>query len=212
MKNKKNKVLIPILATTILVGGGLGIAYATNPQDKPISVAIEENQTKQVKLTEKGATKIALEKVPGTIKEVELEDEDGTIVYEFEILSTDGTQKDVKVDAQTGKVIKLEADNEENEEEKDEEENQAKLAKQTKITEEEATKTALKELPGTVKEVELENEDGTIVYEFEILSTDGTQNEVKVDAQTGKIVRVEADDEDHSEKENNTQNQVEKVK
>lgn len=129
MKNKKNKVLIPILAATILVGGGLGIAYATNPQDKPISVAIEENQTKQVKLTEKGATKIALEKVPGTIKEVELEDEDGTIVYEFEILSTDGTQNEVKVDAQTGKIVRVEADDEDHSEKENNTQNQVEKVK-----------------------------------------------------------------------------------
>ena len=42
---------------------------------------------------------------------------------EFEIVSTDGTQQDVKVDAQTGKIVKVEADDEENGEEQDEEEN-----------------------------------------------------------------------------------------
>ena len=41
---------------------------------------------------------------------------------------------------------------------------QAELAKQAKITEEAATKTALEKVPGTVNEVELEDEDGTIVY------------------------------------------------
>ena len=73
---------------------------------------------------------------------------------EFEIVSTDGTQQDVKVDAQTGKIVKVEADDEEDGEEKDEEENddlsQAELAKQAKITEEAATKTALEKVPGTV--------------------------------------------------------------
>ena len=56
------------------------------------------------------------------------------------MVSTDGTQQDVKVDAQTGKIVKVEADDEENGKENDEEENdtqtQAELAKQAKITEE----------------------------------------------------------------------------
>ena len=227
MKNKKNKILIPALAAAILAGGGFSIANAAAPQDKPTTEVAEENDTqnqaelaKQAKITEEQATKIALEKVPGTVNEVELEDENGTIVYGIEVVSTDGTQQDVKVDAQTGKIVKVEADDEENGKENDEEENdtqtQAELAKQAKITEEEATKTALEKVPGTVNQVELEDENGTIVYGIEVVSTDGTQQDVKVDAQTGKIVKVEADDvengEENDEAENGTQNQVEAAK
>ena len=217
MKNKKNKVLIPALAAAILAGGGFSIAHAAVPQDKPTTEVAEENDTqeqaelaKQAKITEEEATKTALEKVPGTVNEVELEDEDGTIVYGIEVVSTDGTQQDVKVDAQTGKIVKVEADDEENGEENDEEENdtqsQAELAKQAKITEEEATKTALEKVPGTVNEVELEDENGTIVYGIEVVSTDGTQQDVKVDAQTGKIVKVEADDEENGEENDEEEN------
>ena len=227
MKNKKNKILIPALAAAILAGGGFSIANAAAPQDKPTTEVAEENDTqnqaelaKQAKITEEQATKIALEKVPGTVNEVELEDENGTIVYGFEVVSTDGTQQDVKVDAQTGKIVKVEADDEENGKENDEEENgtqtQAELAKQAKITEEQATKIALEKVPGTVNEVELEDENGTIVYGIEVVSTDGTQQDVKVDAQTGKIVKVEADDvengEENDEAENGTPNQVEAAK
>ena len=222
MKNKKNKILIPALAAAILAGGGFSIANAAAPQDKPTTEVAEENDTqnqaelaKQAKITEEQATKTALEKVPGTVNEVELEDKNGTIVYGFEVVSTDGTQQDVKVDAQTGKIVKVEVDDEENGKENDEEENdtqtQAELAKQAKITEEQATKTALEKVPGTVNEVELEDENGTIVYGIEVVSTDGTQQDVKVDAQTGKIVKVEADDdengEENDEAENDTQNQ-----
>ena len=219
MKNKKNKVLIPALAAAILAGGGFSIAHAAAPQDKPTTEVAEENDTqnqaelaKQAKITEEEATKTALEKVPGTVNEVELEDEDGTIVYGIEVVSTDGTQQDVKVDAQTGKIVKVEADDEENGEENDEEENdaqsQAELAKQAKITEEEATKTALEKVPGTVNEVELEDENGTIVYGIEVVSTDGTQQDVKVDAQTGKIVKVEADDEENGEENDQEENSL----
>ena len=227
MKNKKNKILIPALAAAILAGGGFSIANAAAPQDKPTTEVAEENDTqnqvelaKQAKITEEQATKTALEKVPGTVNEVELEDENGAIVYGFEVVSTDGTQQDVKVDAQTGKIVKVEVDDEENGKENDEEENdtqtQAELAKQAKITEEAATKTALEKVPGTVNQVELEDENGTIVYGIEVVSTDGTQQDVKVDAQTGKIVKVEADDvengEENDEAENGTPNQVEAAK
>ncbi|MBD7985721.1 PepSY domain-containing protein [Sporosarcina sp. Sa2YVA2] len=209
MRNKKNKILIPAIAAVVLAGGGYSFANAANTQVKHSSeVAVENDDlsqaelAKQAKITEEAATKIALEKVPGTIDEVELEDEDGTIVYEFEIVSEDGTEQEVKVDANTGKIVKVEADDEDGEEqgqEEDDELSQAELAKQAKITEKAATKIALEKVPGTIDEVELEDEDGTIVYEFEIVSADGTEQEVKVDAKTGKIVKVEADEENDEE-------------
>ena len=116
------------------------------------------------------------------------------MVYEIEVLSTDGIEQEVKVDAQTGEVVRVEVDDEENEE-KDDAQNQAELAKQAKITEDEAINAALEKVPGTVNKVELEDENGTIVYEIEVLSTDGTEQEVKVDAQTSDVIKVEANDE-----------------
>ena len=183
VSNKKmKKVLIPVLAVAVLAGGGFTIANAQG----------QAALAKQAKITQDEAINAALEKVPGTVEEVELEDEKGTIVYEIELVSTDGTEHEVKVDAQTGEVLKVEADDDENEEDA---QNQAELAKQAKITEDEAINAALEKVPGTVNEIELEVENGTVVYEIEVLSTDGTEQEVKVDAQTGEVLKVEADDE-----------------
>ncbi|MES1042591.1 hypothetical protein FOA20_24750 [Peribacillus simplex] len=53
--------------------------------------------------------------------------------------------------------------------------------------------------PGTVKDVELEDEDGTVVYGVEVQAKDGSKQDVKIDAQTGKIVKVVSDDEDENE-------------
>ena len=140
MNLKLKKVIIPALAATILAGGGFSIANAASLQDKPTqSQEANEDQSqaelaKQVKITEEAATKIALEKVPGTVQAVELEDENGTIVYGFDIVAKDGSQQEVKIDAQTGNVAKVEADHEEkNCEEKadaeNEVQNQAEKAK-----------------------------------------------------------------------------------
>ena len=123
-----------------------------------------------------------------SVTDVELEDEDGTIVYGVEVKAKDGSKQDVKVDAQTGKIVKVDnGDEEENgQEKKDEEENdkqeQAKLAKQAKITEAESKAIALQKVPGTVTDVELEDEDGTIVYGVEVQAKDGSKQDVKVDA------------------------------
>jgi len=182
VSNKKmKKVLIPVLAVAVLAGGGFTIANAQG----------QAALAKQAKITQDEAINAALEKVPGTAGEVELEDEKGTIVYEIELVSTDGTEHEVEVDAQTGEVLKVEADDDENEEE--DSQNQDKLAKQAKITEDEAINAALEKVPGTVNEIELEVENGTVVYEIKVLSTDGTEQEVIVDAQTGEVLKVDAD-------------------
>ena len=73
------------------------------------------------------------------------------------------------------------------------------LAKYTKITEEEAKNIALSKVPGKVVKVELENEDGYVVYGVEISTSNGIKD-VKVDAENGKILKIDGDD---NEKDNN---------
>ena len=50
-----------------------------------------------------------------------------------------------------------------------------------RITPEQARAAALAQVPGTVKKVELENEDGNVVYGVEIKTANG-ESDVKVDA------------------------------
>lgn len=121
MNNTMKKMLIPALVATIVTGGGFSIANAANLQDKPTALT-EENDAqdqaelaKQVTITEEEATKTALKKVPGTITDIELENENGTIVYGIEIVAKDGSQQDVKIDAKTGKIVKVELEDDENE-------------------------------------------------------------------------------------------------
>ena len=49
-------------------------------------------------------------------------------------------------------------------------------------------------MPGTILGVELDVENGRIVYEFDIVDPDGKLKEVEVDAATGDILKVEDDD------------------
>lgn len=52
------------------------------------------------------------------------------------------------------------------------------------------------QLPGlTILEVEIDVEDnGQIIYEFDIIDSSGRLKEVEVDAATGKILKIEDDD------------------
>lgn len=64
------------------------------------------------------------------------------------------------------------------------------------ITPEEAEAAALAAVPGTASEVELDDEDGFVVYEIEVNAADGSVTEVLVDAGDGSVLAQEAEDAD----------------
>ena len=71
-----------------------------------------------------------------------------------------------------------------------------RLKSLARITPEQASAAALAQVPGTVKKVELENEDGNVVYGVEIKTANG-ERDVKVDAGDGRVLHVEKDGEDN---------------
>jgi len=80
---------------------------------------------------------------------------------------------------------------------------QARLQAKAKISRADAEKTALTKAPGgTIKEGELEEEKGKLIWSFDI-ATPGTKEitEVGVDAITGEVVSVEKESEEHEAKE-----------
>lgn len=70
------------------------------------------------------------------------------------------------------------------------------VADATGLTEEQVIEIALMEVPGEVVEVELERHRGRQIYEVEILSQDGAEMEVEINAETGSILKVSAEDQD----------------
>jgi uncharacterized membrane protein YkoI len=63
------------------------------------------------KLSPQEVGRIVLEEFPGaTIKEIELETEDGRLVYEVELVTVDGYERELHVDAATGKIITMKRD------------------------------------------------------------------------------------------------------
>lgn len=79
----------------------------------------------------------------------------------------------------------------------------AKLKSLAKISETQAKDAALKVVSGTVSKVELDNEDGNIVYSVSINTNTGVVD-VKVDAGNGKVLK--------QDRENDNENKVEKAK
>jgi Peptidase propeptide and YPEB domain len=80
---------------------------------------------------------------------------------------------------------------------------QAKLEAKAKISKVDAQKTALAKVPnGTVKEAEIEEEKGILIWSFDIATPDSKDiTEVGVNAMTGEIVSVEKETPEQEKKE-----------
>ena len=180
-------------------------------------------QTKKIGMTK--AREIATQKAAGKIEGEELENENGKTIYSFDIRNSKGTITEVQVDAYTGAIVSVEEEdaqkeaaekrNEKNEkgemnEQKDEDDESpaaknarmAKLAKETKITMVEARAIALKRVPGTITEEDLEKEKGVLQYSFDIKDANGKVFDVEIDAKTGKVLKAAEDKEDEDKKDN----------
>jgi len=86
---------------------------------------------------------------------------------------------------------------------------EAVLVESAKISIQQAVNAAMSRDNGAVQRVELENEDGFLVYNVELVSADKKLREIKVDAGNGNILRVDLDTPDrekNEEHENGEQN------
>ncbi|OZI11821.1 peptidase [Bacillaceae bacterium SAS-127] len=129
-----------------------------------------------VKITRDKAKKIALNSVKGKVTDVDLERKNKQWVYEVEIRTTKGEQE-VHVDAQTGKIL---------------------AKSQVKVTRDQAKKIALAKVKGKVTEIELENKNGSWVYEVEVTTAKG-ETDMYINAQTGEISSIRHDNDDRDD-------------
>ncbi|MCC7548111.1 MAG: PepSY domain-containing protein [Burkholderiales bacterium] len=117
----------------------------------------------------------------GTIVKMEVKDERGELVYEFDIESPDGRAWDIECSGLTGKIIEVE--------EEVTSPSAPPFAARMKVGEARAREIALARHAGRIIEVEYEIEpDGKASYEFDIVMADGTERKVEVDATSGEIV------------------------
>ena len=100
--NIRAKVLA--LSAAIIAAGAIGIGVSS-------SNAAENNSSKTntQKIGIERANQLALEAVPGKIKSVELEKENGKTYYDYEIIK-DNKEYDVHIDAYSGQTLKVKID------------------------------------------------------------------------------------------------------
>jgi uncharacterized membrane protein YkoI len=78
---------------------------------------------------------------------------------------------------------------------------EAQVAEMAKITLDSAMNEALKQVQGKVLRVELENQNGYLVYGVEIAKPDHQIVDVKVDAGNGKVLKIDEDSKEGHERE-----------
>ncbi|WP_026583904.1 PepSY domain-containing protein [Bacillus sp. J33] len=171
------KLLVLSLSGAILLGGAAA-AGADSIDDR---INSSKKQEELISLEE--AKKIALSKADGQVESIEMERDNGQKYYDIDIEAGD-LKYDIHVEAITGKVLSFE---------KDWDGNDKGIIKDKIISEQKAIETAEKEVNGTVKEIEREEDDGKVIYEIE-LNTNKGEADVNIEASTGKVLSVEYDD------------------
>lgn len=133
------------------------------------------------------AKEIALSKVDGVIVEIELDSDDGVTYYEIEMKTNQG-EVELEIHAYTGEILSFSKDSKSSK-------GLLNLSIDTSalIGVAEAKRIALQQFSGTVKEVELNKDDGRLYYEVEMKTNKG-EVEIEIDAYTGKIISIEIDD------------------
>jgi uncharacterized membrane protein YkoI len=182
MGKKAKIVLIGLLATVTGVGAAFGIVAQTtrgNDSDRKdekatyrSSVQVQDDPNEREETNEANET-----------SEENEADEQGEKGEKAEANEADEANEAAETDAED------QAENAES----------ARLQSLARITPEQAKSAALAQVSGTLKKVELENEDGNVVYGVEIQTADGGDRDVKVDAGNGQVLHTETGEENDGE-------------
>lgn len=132
-------------------------------------------------LSEEQIKELALKQVNGKIDSLQLVKEGDQQVYQV-IVSNQTAKNKLFLDAYTGDVLNKESS--------------AIEVAPKRLTEAEAKNAALKEVPGTVDDIEAKNVNGMTYYLVEIETNDDREATVEINAITGQINSLTWDDDD----------------
>jgi hypothetical protein len=102
-------------ATAPSSAAGLPTSFTTSNDDtptpsSPTSLAPSGTESTGAELSADDAAGIALARYGGTVREVEREMEHGRMEWKVEVTAADGTEYDVRLDARTGAVTRVDQD------------------------------------------------------------------------------------------------------
>jgi uncharacterized iron-regulated membrane protein len=104
MNIRRNLVLV-LIGTGLLLGTGCAHMQRHHEQ---CEIKEKVHVASEAKVSADQAIQTALQKVPGTVVEAELEEEkDHKVKWEVEIVTADGKLMEVEIDANTGEVLEV---------------------------------------------------------------------------------------------------------
>lgn len=146
------------------------------------------------------AQEIALQEVSGNVVKAKADRDDGIDYYDFTII-TDNEKYEIEIDANSGKIIKIEKDDDyeglnTNTESQTNQTTENANYNDAKITANEAQQKAMDRVGGgNLVKCELDYDDGILKYEIEIKN--GNQEyDVDIDANTGEIIKFKEEYDD----------------
>ncbi|WP_195572830.1 PepSY domain-containing protein [Paenibacillus sp. 1001270B_150601_E10] len=200
----KKKWIITTTVAAALLTTGIGMNSLVSAKEDVKKASASQAASSTVKITRDHAKKIAANASNhGKIEEIDVKRINGTLYYEVEFDQRDDDQDELYIHASTGAYTWEKDMNLYDDDDQDDRDNHNAPAKnQTppapskkpagKITKQQAIDIALAKVPGTVEDVDVDRDNGKIVYEIEIDSHNGEDVDVKVSS-TGVILDVDWD-------------------
>lgn len=184
----KKKLLISGIAAAVILGG----AVAANAAKKDIygEAIVNEGQM----ITAQEAEKIALTKAQGHVESVEFKNYHRFGPPYFEVDIENGQKEyHLHIDAYSGDVLKMKEELDMDDDWDDNFSEEVNSNKQNIISSKKAIEIAEKAVNGKVIEMDKDEDNGRLIYEFELRTSKG-EADLDLDAITGKVLNVEYDD------------------
>ncbi|WP_030621269.1 PepSY domain-containing protein [Streptomyces sclerotialus] len=218
----KRNVVIATVAAAALIAGGTATAVAIGNEDGTATasnsspaqgqqaggVASDENaqgqdddgdgddarEARSASVTARQAAAAALKAVPGTVTEVDLDDDESGVAWDVNVLGKDGKWHDITVGADKAEVRDRHVDQDD-----DGDEGKDKVRSVLNDASVDIAQAAEKAAAhGTVVSVELDGPDHgkKLAWEAETVTEDGAEHHVTVDPKSGAVGQAHSDDHD----------------
>lgn len=204
----RRRTAAAVLAATVVLGGA-GAATAVAFADDGSHDSGDRNSsdrggtrdgsdddgapTTKTKIDLKQAADAAVAAVAGKVTSVELEGHHGKAVWKVDVVTAKGTEHEVTVNTTSGKVTANRIDRDDSDH--GDSDDEAALARSAKTGLGQAVDAALKKIPGTATSAELDDDNGrSAAWDIDVTDAKGAEHEVTVDARSGKVTAVRADD------------------
>ncbi|MEV0254355.1 PepSY domain-containing protein [Streptomyces sp. NPDC050732] len=221
----KRNIVIATVAAAALIGGGTATAFAVGGDDDSAanrsSVQLKDHdrgdddgkdddrddaaentaEAKAAKVTAADAIKAALADTKGTAVSAELDDEDGGLVWDVDLLNGK-TWHSVEVDAGTGKVLGSWTEKDDDGDDAADAARVNSALKGATVGAADAAKAGADK--GTVTSVDLDDDGTATAWNVETTGAKGAESEYDVDLKTGKVTADHSDDHaDHDDQDDN---------